>query len=465
MTLTHACNLPRWLLRWLLQPTPWMLTQTSLPHYRQPSPPPPLASSCRPSRALLRWSARTVAPRHTEPSCWTRSVLRHRPHRPWLSVAPHRWHSRSRCPPRRWVRMTPGSPFGVRDEVRPRAETGVISIRRMSLGAGYRYLMESVAVGDGARHAPRSDPLLRRVRHPSGHLPGRRAGRPGRRHGVEAGSEVTEEHLFRMLGMCADPVTGQPLGRQPNRSHLSLAAPGGERLAPSSTDRSRPASGRSWWPGSRPRSRPGRAVSAAGGRVRSDVLAVQERLGGVGGGRRGDQGGHLRLPPPGHRHRPRLRRAGGVPLPFGDQRGRPGGHRRGGRRRVHPLGQPGRRPPAARPCRRPQPGPVDLGRQVADAGLAGPVQGGRHPLRAAPRGAVRPADRRAGLGVGRPGPAPLRRAPLRGDRRARGADGRVHPAAEAIEAASARARSPSSSPPTAASRPRSRCSVCASRRP
>ena len=26
-----------------------------------------------------------------------------------------------------------------------------------------------------------------------------------------------------MLGMCADPVSGQPLGRQPNRAHLSLA--------------------------------------------------------------------------------------------------------------------------------------------------------------------------------------------------------------------------------------------------
>jgi hypothetical protein len=26
-----------------------------------------------------------------------------------------------------------------------------------------------------------------------------------------------------MLGMCADPVSGQPLGRQPKRAHLSLS--------------------------------------------------------------------------------------------------------------------------------------------------------------------------------------------------------------------------------------------------
>ena len=35
--------------------------------------------------------------------------------------------------------------------MRPRGRIGsLISLRRMSLGSGYRYLMESVAVGDGA---------------------------------------------------------------------------------------------------------------------------------------------------------------------------------------------------------------------------------------------------------------------------------------------------------------------------
>jgi conjugative relaxase-like TrwC/TraI family protein len=33
--------------------------------------------------------------------------------------------------------------------------------------------------------------------------------------GLERGETVTEEHLFRMLGMLADPVTGQPLGHTP----------------------------------------------------------------------------------------------------------------------------------------------------------------------------------------------------------------------------------------------------------
>ena len=49
--------------------------------------------------------------------------------------------------------------------------------------------------------------------------------------GVETGSPVTEQHLFNLLGMCADPVTGKPLGRQPNRSHLSLAKRVAERVA------------------------------------------------------------------------------------------------------------------------------------------------------------------------------------------------------------------------------------------
>jgi hypothetical protein len=48
--------------------------------------------------------------------------------------------------------------------------------------------------------------------------------------GVEAGSPVSEENLFNLLGMCADPVTGTPLGRQPNRSHLPLSKRIAERV-------------------------------------------------------------------------------------------------------------------------------------------------------------------------------------------------------------------------------------------
>jgi conjugative relaxase-like TrwC/TraI family protein len=37
-------------------------------------------------------------------------------------------------------------------------------------------------------------------------------------NGVQVGSKVTEEHLFRMLGMLQDPMTGEQLGRAPRRS-------------------------------------------------------------------------------------------------------------------------------------------------------------------------------------------------------------------------------------------------------
>lgn len=111
-------------------------------------------------------------------------------------------------------------------------ERHVISIRRMSLGSGYRYLMESVAAGDGT---PRGSTSLTDYYVASGTPPGVFLGaglaalNDGR--GVEGGSEVTEQHLFNLLGMCADPVTGKPLGRAPLRSHLSLATRVAERIA------------------------------------------------------------------------------------------------------------------------------------------------------------------------------------------------------------------------------------------
>jgi conjugative relaxase-like TrwC/TraI family protein len=100
-----------------------------------------------------------------------------------------------------------------------------ISIRRMSLGFGCRYLMESVAAGDG--RAGTSSPLVCYYAE-SGTPPGRFIGH-GR--GVAAGAEVTEEHLFNLLGMCADPVTGMPLGRRPAREPRPLAERVAQRLA------------------------------------------------------------------------------------------------------------------------------------------------------------------------------------------------------------------------------------------
>jgi conjugative relaxase-like TrwC/TraI family protein len=111
-------------------------------------------------------------------------------------------------------------------------EQVVISLRRMSLGSGYRYLMESVAVGDGV---PGKSSNLTRYYATTGTPPGVYLGAglagldDGR--GIEHGSAVTEQHLFNLLGMCADPVTGRPLGRQPNRAHLSLSKRVAQRAA------------------------------------------------------------------------------------------------------------------------------------------------------------------------------------------------------------------------------------------
>jgi conjugative relaxase-like TrwC/TraI family protein len=113
----------------------------------------------------------------------------------------------------------------------------VISIRRMSLGAGFRYLMESVAVGDGAGGHPSG---LVRYYAESGTPPGIFLGaclaglNDGQ--GVEKGSPVSEEHLFRMLGLCADPVTGKPVGRSPNRAQQSLQKRIARRVSTISAD-------------------------------------------------------------------------------------------------------------------------------------------------------------------------------------------------------------------------------------
>jgi conjugative relaxase-like TrwC/TraI family protein len=113
-----------------------------------------------------------------------------------------------------------------------REATRVISIRRMSLGEGYRYLMESVAVGDGARIGP--DGLTRYYSEggtPPGIFLGTGLAGLDDGQGVEKGAAVSEEQLFLMLGMCADPITGQALGRAPNRAVHSLARRIRDRVA------------------------------------------------------------------------------------------------------------------------------------------------------------------------------------------------------------------------------------------
>lgn len=109
-----------------------------------------------------------------------------------------------------------------------------MSIRRMTLGAGFRYLISSVARADQGTRT--SDPLTAYYTA-EGTPPGRFLGAglagldAGR--GVEVGSVVTEEHLWRMLGMLQDPVTGGALGRAVGVSRAAYVdALGRERKAP-----------------------------------------------------------------------------------------------------------------------------------------------------------------------------------------------------------------------------------------
>jgi len=79
--------------------------------------------------------------------------------------------------------------------------------------------MSSVARTDGSGHAASA---LTRYYAESGTPPGRFLGKglAGLNHGngVPVGSTVSEEYLFRMLGMLQDPMTSEQLGRPPRRS-------------------------------------------------------------------------------------------------------------------------------------------------------------------------------------------------------------------------------------------------------
>lgn len=85
----------------------------------------------------------------------------------------------------------------------------------MTLGAGYRYLMSSVARMDQAGPAAGLAGYYAAEGTPPGTFLG--AGLAGLAHGagIEPGTLVTEAQLWRMLGMLQDPVTGESLGRPP----------------------------------------------------------------------------------------------------------------------------------------------------------------------------------------------------------------------------------------------------------
>ena len=93
-----------------------------------------------------------------------------------------------------------------------------MTIRRLGVGTGYKYLLKSIAVGDGPAGANTSN--LVRYYSETGTPPGvflgaGLAGLDGGR-GVKVGQEVTAENLKRMLQDCADPITGEVLGRASN---------------------------------------------------------------------------------------------------------------------------------------------------------------------------------------------------------------------------------------------------------
>ena len=88
-----------------------------------------------------------------------------------------------------------------------------VSMRVMSAGSGYQYLLRSVAAGDGNRQL--STPLTRYYTE-AGTPPGRwlGSGLHALGHGeIRQGDVVGEQQLALLLGTGSDPVTGEPLGR------------------------------------------------------------------------------------------------------------------------------------------------------------------------------------------------------------------------------------------------------------
>src|SRR5665647_2923868 len=235
-----------------------------------------------------------------------------------------------------------------------------MSIRRMSLGAGYRYLMSSVARADGSGHAASA---LTRYYAESGTPPGRFLGRGlaglNNGNGVPAGSAVTEEYLFRMLGMLQDPITGEPLGRSPRRSGPAhVDSRGVARKAP---------------------------LPVAGFDLTFSAPQVREC--GVGGRGRGDAGADLCRSSARAGTRHRLRGGARVLLPVGQRWGGAGGHRWGGRGGVRSLGLARGGPAAAHACGGDEQG-SDQRRGMADAGFPGPVPVRGGPVGDVQRGAV-----------------------------------------------------------------------------
>ncbi|WP_372967102.1 MobF family relaxase [Microbacterium sp.] len=86
-----------------------------------------------------------------------------------------------------------------------------VSMRVMSAGDGYRYLLRSVAAGDGDRSL--STPFMRYYAEegsPPGHWLG--AGVAALGSAIQVDDQVSESQLQLLVGMGRNPVTGDPLG-------------------------------------------------------------------------------------------------------------------------------------------------------------------------------------------------------------------------------------------------------------
>ena len=97
-----------------------------------------------------------------------------------------------------------------------------MSIRRMTLGSGFRYLMSSVARMDEAGPAANLTAYYAAAGTPMGRYLG--AGLAGLDNGKasQPARVVTEEALWRMLGMLQDPATGSRWGELPATSRACI---------------------------------------------------------------------------------------------------------------------------------------------------------------------------------------------------------------------------------------------------
>src|SRR5690625_3349089 len=90
-----------------------------------------------------------------------------------------------------------------------------VSMRVMSAGDGYKYLLRTVAAGDGDRSM--STPLTRYY-GAEGTPPGRwmGSGLIGLGNGeIHTGDQVSEQQLQLLIGEALDPITAKPLGVAP----------------------------------------------------------------------------------------------------------------------------------------------------------------------------------------------------------------------------------------------------------